>query len=105
MGTIGGVFVNALPICVISIFFLALNSVSTFSKHLFKTIEYLIGKTIDSYTIHEAVTVMQSEISFISFMRGTYEIDAVKIFHDFGKLKSIGIDTGQLEGALAQGIG
>ena len=38
-------------------------------------------------------------------LRGTYEIDYVKIVHDFGKSMNIGIDIGQVEGALAQGIG
>ncbi|WP_456378197.1 xanthine dehydrogenase molybdopterin binding subunit [Lutibacter sp.] len=38
-------------------------------------------------------------------LRGTYEIDAVKIVHDFGKSMNIGIDIGQVEGALVQGIG
>ncbi|PKH53071.1 xanthine dehydrogenase [Tenacibaculum sp. Bg11-29] len=38
-------------------------------------------------------------------LRGTYEIDAVKIVHDFGKSINLGIDIGQIEGALAQGIG
>ncbi len=38
-------------------------------------------------------------------IRGTYEIDFVKIAHDFGKSMNFGIDIGQVEGALAQGIG
>ena len=38
-------------------------------------------------------------------LRGTYEIDAVKIIHDFGNSMNIGIDKGQIEGALVQGIG
>ncbi|WP_372755406.1 molybdopterin cofactor-binding domain-containing protein [Labilibaculum sp.] len=38
-------------------------------------------------------------------VRGTYEIDFVKIVHDFGKSMNIGIDIGQVEGALVQGIG
>jgi len=38
-------------------------------------------------------------------IRGTYEFDAVEIVHDFGKSMNPGIDTGQVEGALAQGIG
>lgn len=38
-------------------------------------------------------------------VRGTYEIDAVKIVHDFGKSMNLGVDIGQVEGALAQGIG
>jgi xanthine dehydrogenase large subunit len=38
-------------------------------------------------------------------LHGTYEIDAVHIVHDFGKSMNLGIDIGQVEGALAQGIG
>ncbi|MGQ3678774.1 xanthine dehydrogenase molybdopterin binding subunit [Tenacibaculum discolor] len=38
-------------------------------------------------------------------VRGNYEIDSVKIVHDFGKSMNMGIDLGQVEGALAQGIG
>ncbi|MFK5879546.1 MAG: molybdopterin-dependent oxidoreductase [Flavobacteriaceae bacterium] len=41
----------------------------------------------------------------VDCLRGTYEIDAVKIVHDFGDSMNIGIDIGQVEGALAQGIG
>lgn len=41
----------------------------------------------------------------VDCLRGTYEIDAVKIIHDFGKSMNLGIDIGQIEGALAQGIG
>ena len=41
----------------------------------------------------------------VDCLRGTYEVDAVKIVHDFGKSMNIGIDIGQVEGALAQGIG
>ncbi len=41
----------------------------------------------------------------VDCMRGTYEIDGVKIVHDFGKSMNIGIDIGQVEGALVQGIG
>jgi len=38
-------------------------------------------------------------------IRGIYEIDSVKIVHDFGKSMNLDIDMGQVEGALAQGIG
>ncbi|MFK5959367.1 MAG: molybdopterin-dependent oxidoreductase [Lutibacter sp.] len=38
-------------------------------------------------------------------LRGTYETDAVKIIHDFGNSMNIGIDKGQVEGGLVQGIG
>ena len=41
----------------------------------------------------------------VDCMRGTYEIDKVQIVHDFGKTMNLGIDIGQVEGALAQGIG
>ena len=41
----------------------------------------------------------------VDCLRGTYEIDSVKIVHDFGKSMNLGIDLGQVEGALAQGIG
>ena len=41
----------------------------------------------------------------VDCLRGIYEIDAVKIVHDFGKSMNFGIDVGQVEGALAQGIG
>ncbi|MBQ0786101.1 MAG: molybdopterin-dependent oxidoreductase [Oceanihabitans sp.] len=41
----------------------------------------------------------------IDCARGTYELDSVKIVHDYGKSMSEGIDLGQVEGALIQGIG
>ncbi len=37
--------------------------------------------------------------------RGTYVFDAIKIVHDYGKSMSKGIDLGQVEGALVQGVG
>ena len=37
--------------------------------------------------------------------RGTYIFDSIKIVHDYGKSMSEGIDLGQVEGALVQGIG
>lgn len=37
--------------------------------------------------------------------RGTYVFDSIKIVHDYGKSMSKGIDLGQVEGGLAQGIG
>lgn len=41
----------------------------------------------------------------VDCLRGNYEIDAVQIVHDFGKSMNLGIDVGQVEGALVQGIG
>jgi xanthine dehydrogenase large subunit len=41
----------------------------------------------------------------VDCLRGTYEIDLVKIVHDFGSSINLDIDIGQAEGALLQGIG
>ncbi|PIE89337.1 MAG: xanthine dehydrogenase [Acidobacteria bacterium] len=41
----------------------------------------------------------------VDILRGTYRIESVKIVHDFGKSLNPEIDRGQVEGALAQGIG
>jgi len=38
-------------------------------------------------------------------VRGTYQIDSVKVVHDFGKSLNPIIDRGQAEGAIMQGIG
>ena len=38
-------------------------------------------------------------------IRGTYDFDAVKIVHDFGKSMNPTVDRGQIEGGLVQGIG
>jgi len=38
-------------------------------------------------------------------LRGIYEIDSVKVVHDFGESLNPVIDRGQAEGAIAQGIG
>ena len=43
--------------------------------------------------------------STVDCTRGTYTFDSIKIVHDFGKSMNQGIDLGQVEGALAQGIG
>ena len=41
----------------------------------------------------------------VDCLLGTYEIDSAKIVHDFGNSLLSKIDLGQVEGALAQGIG
>lgn len=41
----------------------------------------------------------------VDCLLGRYEIDSVKIVHDFGKSLNPLIDLGQVEGGLAQGIG
>jgi xanthine dehydrogenase large subunit len=45
-----------------------------------------------------------TEVS-LDCIRGTYEIDAVKIVHDFGQSMNPGLDRGQIEGGLVQGLG
>lgn len=41
----------------------------------------------------------------VDCIRGTYEIDFVKVVHDFGKSMNTAIDNGQIEGGIVQGIG
>ena len=41
----------------------------------------------------------------VDCLRGTYEIDAVKVVHDFGQSMNQIIDRSQAEGAIMQGIG
>ena len=41
----------------------------------------------------------------VDCIRGIYEIDAVKVVHDFGKSMNTMIDIGQCEGGIVQGIG
>ncbi len=43
--------------------------------------------------------------SKVDCLRGTYEIESVRIVHDFGKSINLLLDKGQIEGALIQGIG
>ncbi len=38
-------------------------------------------------------------------VRGTYDVDAVKIVHDLGRPLNEKVDLGQIEGGLAQGLG
>ncbi len=44
-------------------------------------------------------------ITTVDCLRGTYVFDEVKIVHDYGRSMSKGIDLGQVEGALIQGMG
>ncbi len=41
----------------------------------------------------------------VDCLRGTYEIDFVKVCHDFGKTMNTAVDFGQIEGGIVQGIG
>ncbi|HMC02230.1 MAG TPA: molybdopterin cofactor-binding domain-containing protein [Flavobacteriaceae bacterium] len=44
-------------------------------------------------------------IATVDCLRGTYTFDTVKAIHDYGKSMSEGIDLGQAEGGLVQGMG
>lgn len=44
-------------------------------------------------------------IATVDCIRGTYEIDSVKLVHDFGSSMNPIVDKGQIEGGLVQGIG
>ncbi|OON67355.1 xanthine dehydrogenase molybdopterin binding subunit [Hymenobacter sp. CRA2] len=41
----------------------------------------------------------------VDTVRGTYDLDAVRLVHDFGQSFTPGIDRGQIEGGLVQGLG
>ncbi len=41
----------------------------------------------------------------VDCLRGTYDVDSVKLVHDFGKSMNLSVDLGQIEGGLIQGIG
>jgi xanthine dehydrogenase large subunit len=41
----------------------------------------------------------------VDTLRGSYVLDRATIVHDMGKCLDIGVDIGQIEGALAQGLG
>lgn len=41
----------------------------------------------------------------VDCLRGTYEIDSVKVVHDFGQTMNKMVDWGQCEGGIVQGIG
>ncbi len=41
----------------------------------------------------------------VDCLRGTYEVDAIKLVHDFGTTMNPIIDKGQIEGGVVQGVG
>jgi xanthine dehydrogenase large subunit len=58
------------------------------------------GKPFAYYAIGSAIV----EVT-LDCLRGTYEFDAVKVVHDYGKSFSYVVDRGQTEGAIMQGLG
>jgi len=51
----------------------SLGGVAAIPKYLFKTSEYLLGKTVSTETVRQAESILQAEISPISDVRGTSE--------------------------------
>ena len=51
----------------------SIGGVAAIPKYLFKTSDFLIGKTIGSETIKAAAAILQSEIAPISDVRGSKE--------------------------------
>jgi len=75
-------------------------------KAHYATPEIYFDKTIEkghpfAYHVYGTAIITTT----VDCTRGTYTFDAIKIVHDYGKSMNEGIDLGQVEGALAQGIG
>ena len=66
--------------------------------HYDKTIEK--GHPFAYHVYGTALTVVT-----VDCLRGTYEVDAVKVVHDFGSSMNRAVDLGQCEGGIVQGIG
>ena len=82
------------------------NRVSLSAQAYYRTPEIYFDRNINQgspFAYHVYGTAIT--VSTIDIIRGTYEIDSVKIMHDFGKSLNKNIDIGQVEGALVQGIG
>ncbi len=66
--------------------------------HYDKTIEK--GHPFAYHVYGTALTIVK-----VDCLRGTYDIDAVKVVHDFGSSMNRLVDLGQCEGGIVQGIG
>jgi xanthine dehydrogenase large subunit len=82
------------------------SRVSLSSHAHYATPEIYFDKTINKgkpFAYHVfGVSIIETTLDCI---RGTYEIDSVKVVHDFGNSLNPLIDRGQAEGAIIQGIG
>jgi len=83
-----------------------LNRVNLSEKGHYATPEIHFDKTKEKghpfayHTFGNSITTVT-----LDCLLGIYEIDSVKIVHDFGKTMNTAIDYGQVEGGLVQGIG
>jgi xanthine dehydrogenase large subunit len=83
-----------------------LNRVNLSAKGHYATPVINFDKTIEKghpFSYHVYGTALT--ITTVDCVRGTYEIDAVKVVHDFGTSINRNIDLGQCEGGIVQGIG
>lgn len=82
------------------------NRINLSSHAHYSTPEIYFDKTINKgkpFAYHVFGTAIIE--TTLDCIRGTYEIDSVKVVHDFGKSLNAEIDRGQAEGAIVQGIG
>lgn len=54
-----------------------------------------------AYHVHGTAVVQVT----VDCLRGTYDVDFVKVVHDFGKSMNTAVDFGQIEGGITQGTG
>lgn len=83
-----------------------LNRVSLSENSHYATPEIHFDKNIEKghpFAYHVYGLALTTAI--VDCLRGTYEIEDVRIVHDFGVSMNQEIDMGQIEGALMQGIG
>ena len=76
------------------------------AKGHYATPEIYFDKTIEKghpFAYHVYGTAITT--TTVDCLRGTYEIDAVHVVHDFGSSINMSIDLGQCEGGIVQGIG
>ncbi len=83
-----------------------MNRINLSSHAFYSTPEIYFDRTINKgnpFAYHVYGTAFTC--TTVDCVRGTYQIDYVKIVHDFGKSIDYKIDLGQTEGGLVQGIG
>jgi len=83
-----------------------MNRVNLSAKGHYATPIINFDKTIEkghpfAYHVYGTALTMVT----VDCLRGTYEIDAVKVVHDFGSSMNRSVDLGQCEGGIVQGIG
>jgi xanthine dehydrogenase large subunit len=83
-----------------------INRIGLSAHGFFATPDIFFDKTTekgDAFAYHVYGTAIL-EVT-LDCLRGTYDIDSVKIVHDLGRPLNEEIDLGQVEGGLAQGLG